>query len=51
MEQLGKHIPAAMDMHATIEELLEMVFSMQSLLRYYNWDWSNQFNAQLKARL
>jgi hypothetical protein len=28
-----------------------MVFSMQSLLRYYNWDWSNQFNAQLKARL
>jgi hypothetical protein len=27
---------AARDMHATIEELLEVVFSMGSMLRLYN---------------
>jgi alkylhydroperoxidase/carboxymuconolactone decarboxylase family protein YurZ len=27
-QQLGEHIPAAMDTHATIEVLLETVFSM-----------------------
>jgi hypothetical protein len=32
---LGKHIPAATDTHATIEELLEMVFSTQSMPRGY----------------
>jgi hypothetical protein len=37
----GKHIPAAVDMHATLEELLEKS-SMQSFLRCYNWDWLEQ---------
>jgi hypothetical protein len=32
---LGKHIPVAMDMHATIEVLLEMVFFVWSVLRCY----------------
>jgi hypothetical protein len=31
-QQLGKHIPTAMNTHATTEELLDMVFSMQSVL-------------------
>jgi hypothetical protein len=35
-QQLGKHIPAAMDTHATTEVLLEMVFSIQSLQKGYN---------------
>jgi hypothetical protein len=29
---LSKHIPAAMNTHATIEELLEVAFSMQSVI-------------------
>jgi hypothetical protein len=31
MERLGKHVPAATNTHATIEELLKTVFSMQSM--------------------
>lgn len=30
---LGKHVPVAMKMHATIEALLEIAFSAQSVLR------------------
>jgi hypothetical protein len=33
---LSKHMSAAMDMPATIEELLEAVFSMQSMPRLYS---------------
>jgi hypothetical protein len=33
MEQLGKHIPAATEMHATTEEPLGTVFNMRSLPR------------------
>jgi hypothetical protein len=33
---LDKHVSAATDMHATIEELLETMFSMQSILRLYS---------------
>jgi hypothetical protein len=32
---LSRHVPMATDMHATIEELLETVFSTQSVLRCY----------------
>jgi hypothetical protein len=41
MQQLGKNVPMATDMHATIEVLLETVFSIQSVQRGYkeaNWD-------------
>jgi hypothetical protein len=31
MQQLGKHVPAETDTHATIEVLLETVFSTRSL--------------------
>jgi hypothetical protein len=37
-EHLGKHVPVAMEMHATIKELLGMVLSIQSVLRCYNWE-------------
>jgi hypothetical protein len=32
---LGKHVPAATDMDTTIEELLEAVFCMRSMLNLY----------------
>jgi hypothetical protein len=34
-QQLDKHIPVAMDTHATIEVLLEMVFTTWSRQRGY----------------
>jgi hypothetical protein len=34
--QLNKHVPAKMDMHATLEELLKVTF-LWSILRLYNW--------------
>jgi hypothetical protein len=37
-QQHGKLVSMAMDMHETIEELLDMVFSMPSLPRLYNKD-------------
>jgi hypothetical protein len=37
-QQLSKHITVAMNMHSTIEELLEAVFSMQSVPRLRNND-------------
>jgi hypothetical protein len=35
---LGKHVPAATDMHATIEVLLETVFSTRPVQRGYKED-------------
>jgi hypothetical protein len=32
-QQLGKHTPVGTDMHATTEELLEGVTSVQSILK------------------
>jgi hypothetical protein len=37
-QQLSKHVPAAMDMHATIDILLETVFYTQSMQRGYKVD-------------
>jgi hypothetical protein len=34
-KRLGKHVPAAMDMHATIEELLETASSTRSVPTSY----------------
>jgi ribosome-interacting GTPase 1 len=34
-QQHGKHIPVATNQHATMEVLLEVVFSMLSLRRLY----------------
>jgi hypothetical protein len=42
-QRLGKHVPAATDMHATIEVLLEMVLSTRSVQRSYKEDtWGNR---------
>jgi hypothetical protein len=42
-QRLGKHVPAATGTHATIEVLLETVFSTRSVQRGYKEDsWSNQ---------
>jgi ribosome-interacting GTPase 1 len=35
MQRMGKHASAATNQHAAIEELLEMVFYMQSVERLY----------------
>jgi hypothetical protein len=37
-QRLGKHVSAAMDTHATIEVLLETVFSTRSMPRSYQQD-------------
>jgi ParB-like chromosome segregation protein Spo0J len=37
-QRLGKHVPAATDTHATIEVLLETVFSTRSMQRGYKED-------------
>jgi hypothetical protein len=37
-QQFGKQVPAAKDTHATIEVLLEMLFSTQSVQRGYKED-------------
>jgi hypothetical protein len=34
-ERLHKHVPAATDMHSTIDELLETIFSTRSVQRGY----------------
>jgi hypothetical protein len=34
-QSLNKHVPAATNMRATIDKLLEMVFSMQSMPKLY----------------
>jgi hypothetical protein len=35
-QQLGKHVPVATKVHTIIEELLEDVFSMQSIEKLYS---------------
>jgi hypothetical protein len=35
-QQLGKHVSAKTDTHATVEELLESVFSVWSIMRLCN---------------
>jgi hypothetical protein len=35
-QRLDKHLAAAVDMHAAIEELLEAVFSVWSVLKLYS---------------
>jgi hypothetical protein len=37
-QQLGKHAPVGTDMHATIKEPLEAMFSVQSMPRLYSKD-------------
>jgi hypothetical protein len=37
-QRLNKHISTSTDMHATIEDLLERMFSMQSMLRLCSKD-------------
>jgi hypothetical protein len=37
-QQRGKQVSAATNKHTTIEELLEVVFSMRPILRLYNED-------------
>jgi hypothetical protein len=34
-QQLGKHVPVASKVHTIIEELLEDVFSMQSIIKLF----------------
>jgi hypothetical protein len=36
----GKHVSVAKDMHGTMEEVLDAVFSVQSVPRLYNKDTS-----------
>jgi hypothetical protein len=41
-QQLGKHVPVARDTHATIEVLLEAVFSTRSMqMGYKEENWGN----------
>jgi hypothetical protein len=47
MHQLSKHAPTTTDTHATVEGLLEVVFSMQSMLRIYNEDQWDQLVCEL----
>jgi hypothetical protein len=42
MQWLSKHIPAMTNTHATIKELLEAVFFMQSLPNLYDKDQGDQ---------
>jgi hypothetical protein len=37
-QRLGKHVPGATDKHATIEVMLETVFSTRSVQRAYKED-------------
>jgi hypothetical protein len=37
-QQISKHAPTATDMHATLEELLDEVFSILSIMRLYSED-------------
>jgi hypothetical protein len=43
MQRLGKHVPAATDMHETTDVLLETVFYTQPVQRGYKEDkWGNR---------
>lgn len=47
-QQLSKHAPTATDTHATVEGLLEMVSSVQSMLRLYSVDqWEQLVNCMI----
>jgi hypothetical protein len=49
-QQIGKHIPLAMNTHTTVELLLDTVFSTQSVQRGYEEDnWSD--SVQLRVEL
>jgi hypothetical protein len=37
-QALSKHVPMATTVHTAREELLETLFSMQSILKLYRWD-------------
>jgi hypothetical protein len=46
MQRLGKHVPAATDTRATIEVLLETVYSTRSMKRGYKKDnWGNRVSS------
>jgi hypothetical protein len=45
-QQLSIHIPVALDMYATIEELLERVFSMPSMPELGNGDHPDRGSVQ-----
>jgi alkylhydroperoxidase/carboxymuconolactone decarboxylase family protein YurZ len=50
-ERLGKHVPEAMDTHATKEELLETVFSTWSVKGgYITRTPASELSAHLKDR-
>jgi hypothetical protein len=49
MERLGKHVIVATDAHATIEELLETVFSTRSMLSY-NRDGLERIQCSVESR-
>jgi hypothetical protein len=45
-QRLGKHVPAAMDTHATVEVLLETVFSTRSVQKSYKeGNWCNRVSS------
>jgi hypothetical protein len=49
-QRLGKHVPAATNTHATIEVLLETVFSTRSVQRgYKEYSWSKTRHARVEA--
>jgi hypothetical protein len=49
-QRLGKHFHAATDMHATIEVLLETVFSIRSVqMGYKEENWDNQVSSLREA--
>jgi hypothetical protein len=45
------NVPAATDMHTTIEELLEAVFSMQSMMKLYKEDQQDSKNVRGESRV
>jgi hypothetical protein len=50
MQRLCKHVPAETDTNATIEVLLEVVFSNRSLQRGYKGDnWGNRASSVRKS--
>jgi hypothetical protein len=49
-QQDSKHVSAAMNQDATTEELLEVVYSVQSVLRLYNEDqWKKLFSQRFES--
>jgi hypothetical protein len=49
-QRLGKHVPAETDTHATIEVLLETMFSTWSVQRSYNEDnWTKKRQTRVEA--